>query len=205
MCYYIWQFWRSFNKTTIHSWGPWRLYWFKFDIFKNIFAVTIILVVKYTLDGFNLIKSIFYFKVQVVGNKTKGGILKQMFKENKARQIFRKTNISYPLIRTRTSAYQGVKNVCFSKNLACFILLEQQNALQLPVFSILFSTTFLEYRDFGAKNYFTDQWTVNAIQIFVAMKRNFSGLFFFRTSREVEFPREYLINAAACLSTYHWN
>ena len=65
--------------------------------------MTIILVVKYTLDGFNLIKSIFYFKVQVVGNKTKGGILKQMFKENKARQIFRKTNISYPLIRTRLS------------------------------------------------------------------------------------------------------
>ena len=27
----------------------------------------------------------------------------------KARQIFRKTSISYPLIRTRTSTYQGVK------------------------------------------------------------------------------------------------
>ena len=31
-----------------------------------------------------------------------------MFQENKAHQIiFRKTNISYPLIRTRTCAYQG--------------------------------------------------------------------------------------------------
>ena len=29
-----------------------------------------------------------------------------------------KTNISYPLIRTRTCAYQGVKNVSFSENFA---------------------------------------------------------------------------------------
>ena len=36
----------------------------------------------------------------IVGNKTKGRISKQMFQENKSRQIFRKTNISYPLIRT---------------------------------------------------------------------------------------------------------
>ena len=33
-------------------------------------------------------------------------------------EIFRKTNISYPLIRTRTWAYQGVRNVSFSENLA---------------------------------------------------------------------------------------
>ena len=31
------------------------------------------------------------------GNKAKG-----VFQENKARQIFRKKNISYPMIRTRT-------------------------------------------------------------------------------------------------------
>ena len=37
-----------------------------------------------------------------VGNKPKGRISKRVFQENKARQIFRKTNISYPLIRTRT-------------------------------------------------------------------------------------------------------
>ena len=41
-----------------------------------------------------------------------------MLQENKARQIFRKTNISYPLIRTRACEYQG--NVCFSENLARF-------------------------------------------------------------------------------------
>ena len=44
-----------------------------------------------------------------------------MLHKNKAHQIIRKTNISYPLIHTRTSAYQGVRNVCFSQNLACFV------------------------------------------------------------------------------------
>ena len=34
------------------------------------------------------------------------------------RKIFRKTNISNPLIRTRTCAYQGVRNVSFSENFA---------------------------------------------------------------------------------------
>ena len=33
-----------------------------------------------------------------------------------ARKIFRKTNISNPLIRTRTCAYQDVRNVSFSEN-----------------------------------------------------------------------------------------
>ena len=31
------------------------------------------------------------------------------------RKIFRKTNISYSLIQTKTCAYQGVRNVSFSK------------------------------------------------------------------------------------------
>ena len=45
-------------------------------------------------------------------------------KENIARQIFlKKPNISYPLIRTRTSSYQGVRNARFSENLACFVFL----------------------------------------------------------------------------------
>ena len=34
------------------------------------------------------------------------------------RKILRKTNISNPLIRTRTFAYQGVRNVSFSENFA---------------------------------------------------------------------------------------
>ena len=70
-----------------------------------------------------------------VGNKAKGRILKRVFQENKARQIFRKTNISYPLIRTRTCAYQEVRNVRFSENLACFVFLKHP-FWDLPVYLI---------------------------------------------------------------------
>ena len=48
---------------------------------------------------------------QFVGNKAKGQISKWVFQENKVRHSFRKTIISYPLICTRTCAYQGVRNV----------------------------------------------------------------------------------------------
>ena len=34
------------------------------------------------------------------------------------REILQKTIISYPLISTRTSAYQGVRNVSFSENIS---------------------------------------------------------------------------------------
>ena len=51
-------------------------------------------------------------------------ISKRVFQENKARQIYRKTNISYPLIRTRTCAYQGVRNASFSETVACFVFLK---------------------------------------------------------------------------------
>ena len=39
--------------------------------------------------------------MQFVGNKAKGRISKRVLQKNKSRQIFRKTNISYPLIRTQ--------------------------------------------------------------------------------------------------------
>ena len=55
--------------------------------------------------------SVIILKSYIVGNKAKGRISKRVFRENKARQIFRKTNISYPLIRTRMCANQGVRNV----------------------------------------------------------------------------------------------
>ena len=42
-------------------------------------------------------------------------ISKRVFQE-KASQIFRKTRISYLLICIRTCAYQGVRNVHFSRN-----------------------------------------------------------------------------------------
>ena len=43
---------------------------------------------------------------QHLGNKGKGQITKRLLQENKAHQILRKTNISYPLIR----------NASFSEN-----------------------------------------------------------------------------------------
>ena len=64
--------------------------------------------------------------LQLVGNKAKGRISKQVFQENKARQIFRKTNISYPLIRTRTYVCVSVGKKCSlfsSENLAYFVFL----------------------------------------------------------------------------------
>ena len=52
----------------------------------------------------------------------KGAISKQKLQENMARQIFWKTTISYPLIRTCRYAYQWVRNVRFSENLLfCFL------------------------------------------------------------------------------------
>ena len=39
--------------------------------------------------------------LEFVDNNAKGQISKQREQENKARQIFRKTNVSYTLIRTR--------------------------------------------------------------------------------------------------------
>ena len=63
-------------------------------------------------------------KAKIVNNKAKGRISKRVFQEIKARQIFRKTNVLYPLIRTRTCACQGVKNVRFSENWACFVFLK---------------------------------------------------------------------------------
>ena len=64
----------------------------------------------------------------VIRQKGKSRILQdvtksRMLQENKARQIFYKINISYPLIHTRACAYQGVRNNRFLGNLACFVFL----------------------------------------------------------------------------------
>ena len=56
-----------------------------------------------------------------VGNKAKGQISERRLQENKASQVLRQ--ISYPLIFIRTCAYQGVENMSFSENLACFVFL----------------------------------------------------------------------------------
>ena len=62
--------------------------------------------------------------VQFVGNKAKGRISKRVFQEHKARQISRKTNISTPPPPLPPCAYQGVRNVRFPENVACFVILK---------------------------------------------------------------------------------
>ena len=59
-------------------------------------------------------------------------------------------------------------------------LFENHNALQL-LFSPSSSSPkpFQNIGEFGAKNYFVDHETTSTIQLFVATKGNFSGLFFF--------------------------
>ena len=44
-------------------------------------------------------------------------ISKRALQGSKAHQFFRKTNISYPLIRTHACAYQGVRNVFFFRKI----------------------------------------------------------------------------------------
>ena len=44
--------------------------------------------------------NIIHYRVHVFGNKAKGWISKRVFQGIKTHQFFRKTNISYPLIRT---------------------------------------------------------------------------------------------------------
>ena len=67
-------------------------------------------ILQHLLPVFEILSNHFgmlFIKGLIVGNKAKGRISKRVFQENKARQIFRKTNISYSLILTRASAYQG--------------------------------------------------------------------------------------------------
>ena len=56
--------------------------------------------------------------------RQKGGFQNACFKETKQGNFSEKTNISYPLIRTRTCTYQWVKNVLFSENLDCLVSLK---------------------------------------------------------------------------------
>ena len=58
----------------------------------------------------------------IVDNKTKGRISKRVFQENKAHQIFRKSNISYPLIRTYLYISGRKKCSLFGKfGVLCFL------------------------------------------------------------------------------------
>ena len=55
-----------------------------------------------------MISLIMGYNSKVVGNKAKGQLLRRVFQENE-RQIFQKTNISHPLIRTPGQVFQENK------------------------------------------------------------------------------------------------
>ena len=67
-------------------------------IFWNLFEEIVVEV--FESLHFCFVKETGFFG-NTVGNKAEGRISKRLFQENKTRQIFRKTNISYPLIGTR--------------------------------------------------------------------------------------------------------
>ena len=59
---------------------------------------------------------------QTVGNKAKGQISKLIFQDNKARQIFQKTGIYFPLIRITWCVSGGKKCPFFGKlDVICFL------------------------------------------------------------------------------------
>ena len=71
----------------------------------------------------NLGPSHLWLILNIVGNKAKGPISKWEFEENRACQIFRKTDISYPL-DTHTYVYVsgGKKHMFFGKfGVLCFL------------------------------------------------------------------------------------
>ena len=77
---------------------------------------------------------------------------------------------------------------------------------QFSLSSLFSPWLFRNICEFGAKKYFADHRTANTIQLFVATKGSFSGLFFFWTCRcKGEFLRDYLINAITCVFTCYWN
>ena len=57
-------------------------------------------------------------------------------------------------------------------------LFVKHNALELQV-SLYSAELFRNIGKFGAKEYFMDHQTANTIQLFIAIKGNFSGIFFF--------------------------
>ena len=115
-CYWSIYCFKESLKLVFHFRNESCSEWYSIILVLICFCICAVLHVSHLLG-----KPCWYF----VGNKAKGQISKWFFQENKARQIFRKTNISYPLICTSTCAYQRVRNVCFSEILTCSVFLKQ--------------------------------------------------------------------------------
>ena len=108
------------SRSANICWDPWRLE----DVLKTyledvISSVTIFHLPRRLQDVFK-ITSRRLDREQFITLKTFSKLLKTYLGPSikYVRKIFLKSKISYPLIRTRTCAYQGVRNVGFLKNFA---------------------------------------------------------------------------------------
>ena len=77
-----------------------------------------------------------------VSNKAKSRISKRVLQKNKEPQIFRKTNISYPLIRTRTCPYQGGEKCSFFQKIWC-ALFSYNTYFEIRLFTLLPTDSYL--------------------------------------------------------------
>ena len=105
---------------------------------------------------------------EIVGNHAKGRISRRVLQENQVRQIFRKTIISYPLVRTLTCTYSGGKKCSFfgKFGLLCFL-----------VTPILRFTCLPYYR----RNPLVQTWSqsANSLKHYFTRSKSHSIIFFF--------------------------
>ena len=105
-------------EYLIHNYCPVFKWWTFFTFIINCQKQEGVILLFFSF--FHLSFYLLFYPCKFDDSTAKGRISKQ---EIKSRQIFRKTNISYRLMRSRTCAYQGVRNVRFSENLTCFVFL----------------------------------------------------------------------------------
>ena len=104
-------------EYLIHNYCPVFKWWTFFTFIINCQKQEGVILLFFSF--FHLSFYLLFYPCKFDDSTAKGRISKQ---EIKSRQIFRKTNISYRLMRSRTYAYQGVRNVRFSENLTCCFL-----------------------------------------------------------------------------------
>ena len=87
------------------------------------------------LYDFEQIDSVFC-DLDIVGNKPKGRISKREFQVSKAQQIFRKTNIYYHLIRTRTYVHVRIREMFVFQNI-WRALFSWNSRFEIRIFALL--------------------------------------------------------------------
>ena len=112
------------NHQFIASWCPWgnlvfyfyerfhsvhKLFWPPWRSLKHILVV--VCTLSWTRNELTfLLGFLIFFRWTISLRSMKGSLIYYV------RKIFQKSNIYYPLLRTRRSAYQGVRNIISSDN-----------------------------------------------------------------------------------------